>query len=95
MSQPMTVRFSVIKHKINGRRRTSVLFCKPEFVGKNIKVLVELLQKLVGFKRAKPFVALRRVRNSFSLKSAGREQKQSGVTVFAWGTLAGGSPFHL
>ena len=47
----------------------------------------------MGFKRAKSFVALKQSAKSFFLKKRRkRAKKQSGVTVFAWGTLAGGSP---
>ena len=42
--------------------------------------------------KAKPLVALRTGRNSFSVKKRRRGGKTVRGTVLAWGTLAGGSP---
>ena len=68
-----------------------VLFQPLRLQQATLKVFVDLFQKVTE-SRGRPLVAVRRQRNTLYFKSAGGEQKQSGVTVFAWGTIAGGSP---
>ena len=51
-----------------------------------IKVSVKPFQRLAVSKSG-ALVAVRRQRNPYALKTSGREEKQSGVTVFPWETL--------
>ena len=51
-----------------------------------IKVSVKPFQRLAGSRGRAP-VAHRSVQNSNALKTSGKEEKQSGVTVFPWETL--------